>query len=62
MQRDEIIEEISRRTFRDGDVVKLSCAQAFAAAEKCGVAKREISTICNDQNIKICQCQLGCFS
>jgi len=61
MQKQEIIEEILRRTFRDGDVVKLPCEQAFAAAEKCGVAKREISAICNEQHIKICQCQLGCF-
>ena len=40
---------------------KLSCAQAFKIAAEFDAAIMEIGRICNQQNIKICNCQLGCF-
>ena len=39
----------------------LRCADAFKVAEKLHVPIGEIGRICNEQKIKIIQCQLGCF-
>lgn len=41
---------------------KLACAQAFKLAREFQVEVIEIGRICNRQTIKICKCQLGCFS
>jgi len=41
---------------------KLACAQAFELANEFQVEVSEIGRICNRQKIKICKCQLGCFS
>lgn len=41
---------------------KLACAEAFKLAQEFQVEAVEIGRICNKQNIKICKCQLGCFS
>jgi len=41
---------------------KLACAQAFELANEFQVEVVEVGRICNKQNIKICKCQLGCFS
>jgi len=40
---------------------KLSCAEAFELAQEFQVEAGRIGRICNQQNIKICKCQLGCF-
>jgi len=40
---------------------KLSCAEAFELAQEFQVEVGQIGRICNQQNIKICKCQLGCF-
>jgi plasmid maintenance system antidote protein VapI len=40
---------------------KLSCQTAFDLAEKFGVSKETLGQACNDSNIKISDCQLGCF-
>ena len=40
---------------------KLSCARAFQLAEEFNVPPAQIGRICNDNNIKISNCQLGCF-
>lgn len=40
---------------------RLSCAQAFALADKLGVKPRAIGQAANDLKIKIMACQLGCF-
>ena len=39
----------------------LTCAKAFQLAKKFEVAICEIGKICNDNSIRICNCQLGCF-
>jgi len=41
---------------------KLSCAEAFELAKEFKSNVAEIGRICNQKNIRICQCQLGCFS
>ena len=39
----------------------LSCAKAFKLAKEHNVMIAEIGEICNQLNIKISNCQLGCF-
>ncbi|MGC8604321.1 MAG: hypothetical protein ACP5VS_11625 [Desulfomonilaceae bacterium] len=41
---------------------KLSCKQAFEIAEKAGVSKKRLGEILNEIEVKVCSCQLGCFS
>ncbi len=41
---------------------KLACAEAFKLAQELDVEAAEIGRICNQQNIRICKCQLGCFA
>ena len=40
---------------------KLACAEAFGLAEKFDAEIAEVGRICNQNNVKICKCQLGCF-
>jgi len=39
----------------------LTCEKAFRLAEEYEAHLAEIGRICNQHNIKICKCQLGCF-
>ena len=39
----------------------ITCALAFEIHRQHGVALRDIGKICNENGIKICECQLGCF-
>jgi len=41
---------------------QLTCAQAFGLVKKYDVKIVEIGRICNQNNIRICKCQLGCFA
>ena len=40
---------------------RLTCVEAFELAKKYDVEIIEIGRMCNQHNIKICKCQLGCF-
>jgi len=40
---------------------KLPCTVCFKVAEDFGISKKEMGQILNEINIKISQCQLGCF-
>jgi len=41
---------------------QLTCAEAFELAKKYEADIIEIGHICNQNNIRICKCQLGCFA
>lgn len=41
---------------------KLACTEAFELAQEFGVEVIEIGRICNQHNIRIRKCQLGCFA
>ena len=41
---------------------KLTCAEAFELAKEFEAEIIEIGRICNQHNIRICKCQLGCFA
>jgi hypothetical protein len=50
------------KAFAEERIAKtITCAQAFAIAEKYHIGKDEISGYCNTHGIKIRACQLGCF-
>ncbi|GAI94092.1 unnamed protein product [marine sediment metagenome] len=59
---EELINEILKQTFKEDNIAKLTCAKALAIAEQFTVEPREVGTICNEHHIKLCKCQLGCFS
>ena len=40
---------------------KLTCAEAFELAMRFEVEVIEVGRICNQNNVRICKCQLGCF-
>jgi len=40
---------------------KLPCKRAFQLAEELNISLKEIGDICNNEDIRITHCQLGCF-
>ena len=54
----EKLEKAVREKAKEG---KLPCAMCFKIAEEFGISKKEIGEVLNDLNIRISQCQLGCF-
>lgn len=57
MDRKKLEETILGKS-KDG---KLPCAACFKIAEDFGISKKEMGEILNEINIRITQCQLGCF-
>ncbi|MBS3907773.1 MAG: hypothetical protein KGZ49_12135 [Syntrophaceae bacterium] len=57
MDREKIEKTILEKS-KDG---KIPCAMCFKIAEDFGISKREMGQILNEINIRISQCQLGCF-
>jgi hypothetical protein len=62
MEREGITHRISEVTIERNGKECLPCAAAFRLAEECEVGVRQIGKICQENGIKIVQCQLGCFS
>ena len=52
------LEEVIKEKAKNG---KLPCAVCFKIAEDFGISKKEMGKILNEMNVKIGQCQLGCF-
>jgi hypothetical protein len=61
MERETIRELIEAKVFEENGRCKLRCADAFVIGREHGVDLREITAVCNADNIRICRCQLGCF-
>lgn len=40
---------------------RIPCAAAFKLAEDLGITRSQFGELLNELNIKIIQCQLGCF-
>jgi hypothetical protein len=57
MDRDKIIDAIRRASENN----RLSCEKAHELSRVLEVPLQEIGAICNDVNIRIASCQLGCF-
>ena len=60
-KEEDMVNAVSELAQDVDDVKKLACADAFKLAAQFGVKPREVGRICNQQKIKICKCQLGCF-
>ena len=61
MTEQQKLELIISKCVKTEGKYKLSCATAFFLAKETGLAATEIGKICDSNNIKICNCQLGCF-
>ena len=61
MNDDKLKELVMGATFEEDGRTKLKCEDAFRLAAENGVERLDIARICNNDNIRICQCQLGCF-
>ena len=59
---EELIKAVLERAKETDGIKKLACAEAFKLAKEFQVGVIEIGRICNRRKIKICKCQLGCFS
>jgi hypothetical protein len=57
MRREELIEKIREATVDN----RLSCERAHELARELGVGLSEIGAACNELNVRISACQLGCF-
>ena len=44
-----------------GDAKRLPCAEAFSIAHDLDLSVGEVGTACDELEIKIVSCQLGCF-
>ncbi len=61
-KEEELINVVVGRAREINGVKKLACAEAFKLAQEFEAEITEIGRICNQHKIKICKCQLGCFS
>lgn len=57
----EIVIKSARKKSESDDRRQLTCAEAFKLAKENEAAISEIGRICNQNKIRICKCQLGCF-
>jgi len=57
MEKDQLYQEILKRA-QDG---RIACRQCFDIAAQCNVSLKVIGQVCNDNNVRIRACQLGCF-
>ena len=61
MEEVELRDIVRAASFEEDGGMKLACATAFELAAKHGVALLDIAGVCNRENIRFCNCQLGCF-
>lgn len=62
METEEIGKIIEQRSYEKDGKIKLNCSDAFSLAEENELSLSDISRYCNQNNIRISKCQLGCFS
>ena len=60
-EKTELVNAVIKTATEVNGKKRLSCAEAFRLAARFGVKVREIGNICNTNEIRICNCQLGCF-
>ena len=58
---EELIDAVLAAAGRGTGRMELPCAEAFRLAEKWRAELLDIARICNQNNVKITACQLGCF-
>jgi len=60
-KNEDLIDAVLGRASQVKGRKMLTCAEAFELARQFQAEIIEIGRICNQHNIKICKCQLGCF-
>ncbi len=58
-KKEELVDAVLK--LAEGDRKRLTCAAAFTLAVDYNAQVAEIGRICNENDVKICKCQLGCF-
>jgi len=61
MNDNELLDAIRSVTYEEDGKTKLSCAKAFVLATKNPATLADIGRLCNDNEIRLAKCQLGCF-
>jgi hypothetical protein len=53
--------KLEEAILKKSEARKLPCATCFRIAEDFKISKKEMGKILNEMNVRISQCQLGCF-
>ena len=61
-QNQQLIDAVLKQSQKEGRRKELPCSEAFELAQKYDARLTEIGRICNQNNVKIRKCQLGCFA
>ena len=61
MTDNELLTAIRALTFEDGDKTKLTCTAAFQIAATSPATLTDVGRVCNENDVRITKCQLGCF-
>ncbi len=62
MDSEHLVNAVIGRAYESDGKMKLDCAAAFELARELKVEVGKIGQICNRNDVRICKCQLGCFS
>ncbi len=60
-KKNHLVDAVLQAVEDDKGTLRLSCGQAFELAKNFGVTPETIGAICNQHNVRIRSCQLGCF-
>lgn len=61
MNDKEILELIRKNLVSVNDKQKLTCKTAWNLATQYDIPLKKIGELCDNNDIKICDCSLGCF-
>ena len=61
-KRQDLIDAVLEQSQKNGRRKELPCAEAFELARKFNARLTAIGRICNQNNVRIRKCQLGCFA
>ena len=61
-ENQELIDAVLQQAQKQGGRKELFCAEAFEIARKYDARLSEIGRVCNQNNVRIRKCQLGCFA
>lgn len=61
MTDNELLAAIRAETYEEDGKTKLTCAKAFVVAAKNPATLADVGRLCNENDIRLTKCQLGCF-
>lgn len=54
-------DKLTERILEEAPEKRLPCKKAFAIAAEIGCLPSDVGRLCDELQVKICSCQLGCF-